>query len=299
MENKTIVEHSNHFQFMVIIILTLIASMLPEIIFRELTGSFPDVISFLRLILIILAGVIAHYLKREKIMNYCVVLSVIVAAEMIMRMIFFSSAWQEAFDMNAFVGKYGASILLRMIGAIPVIVILIVLLKSTKSVYLVKGDLSVKADEIKWLGIKKEWISWGKLAIISAVLISLGTILLTMLTVTGASSAINLDGLLKYFPFVIVFALFNSLSEGIVYRSAILGSLKNVLPKHQVIFIAALIFGIGHYYGAPSGFLGVLMSGVLGWYMSRSMYETEGFATSWVIHFMQDAVIFSTILLMS
>ncbi|OJF91545.1 CPBP family intramembrane glutamic endopeptidase [Alkalibacterium sp. 20] len=83
-----------------------------------------------------------------------------------------------------------------------------------------------------------------------------------------------------------------------MFRSAILGSLKNVLPKSQAIFIAAMIFGIAHFYGAPSGIVGVVMSVLLGWYLSRSMYETKGFASSWIIHFMQDVVIFSTIFLL-
>jgi len=65
-----------------------------------------------------------------------------------------------------------------------------------------------------------------------------------------------------------------------------------------VLFIAAMIFGIGHYYGAPSGIVGVVMSGLLGWYLSRSMYETKGFVSSWIIHFLQDVVIFATILLL-
>lgn len=299
MAHKSSGDHSVIRHFIVIIILTLIASMLPEIMFREFIGSVPDGLAYVRLILLFLAGILTHFLKREKITKYCLVLSVIVLAEILTRMIYFTSFWQEAFDLNSFVGKYGGSILLKMIGTIPVVVILIALYKSPRAVYLTKGDVSIKADEIKWLGIRKESISWGKLAIISAVLISLGTILLTILTVTGSVVSLNVDQLIKYLPFVIIFALFNSLCEGIVYRSAILGSLKNVLPKGQAIFIAALIFGIGHYYGAPSGILGVLMSGLLGWYMSRSMYETKGFATSWVIHFMQDAVIFSTILLMS
>ena len=109
---------------------------------------------------------------------------------------------------------------------------------------------------------------------------------------------INTDNLIKYIPFVVIFALLNSLCEGIVYRSAILGSLKSVLPKNQLMIIAAMIFGIAHYYGAPSGIVGVIMSFLLGWYLCRSMYETKGFVSSWIIHFMQDIVIFATILLL-
>jgi len=282
-----------------IIVLTLVASLLPEIIFREIIGSVPESLYVARLIILVVAGVLSYSFKYEKITNYLIVLSTIVSSEILIRMIYFSNFWKSTFNMNSFIGNFGASILLKVIGTIPVVVILIVLFKSFKAVYLVKGNLSSKSDEIKWLGIKKDSISWGKLAIISSILISFGTILLVIFTVIGSSISLNMDNLVKYFPIVVLFALINSLCEGIVFRSALLGSLKNTLTKSQSIFIAALIFGIGHYYGAPSGILGVAMSGLLGWYMLRSMVETEGFVSSWVIHFMQDLVIFSTILLMS
>ncbi len=297
MAQKSITNTSVNSHFMVIIVLTLVASMLPEVIFREWLGIYPVWLAFVRLIILFIAGSVFQYQKHDQISKYIIVLEVIVIFEMITRIIYLSEVWQDTFHSLSFVGNFGGSILLRTIGAIAVVVTLIFLFESPRAVYLTKGDLSTKADEIKWLGIKNDSIRWGKLAIISAVLISIGTLLLTVFTVTGSSTNMNTGNLLKYFPFVLIFALFNSLSEGILFRSAILGALKDVLPKHQAILIAALIFGIGHYYGAPSGILGVFMSGLLGWYMCRSMYETKGFATSWMIHFMQDAVIFSTILL--
>lgn len=282
----------------VIIVLTLIASILPEIIFRECLGSVPDALPLVRLIVLLMAGIISQYLKSKTITKYITVLGGIVLAEILTKMIFLSNIWQKTFDMNSFIGNFGGSILLKVIGIIPVVAILFALYKSPQAVFIAIGDLTVKADEIKWLGIKKNIISWGKLAVISAALISLGTILLTVFTVTGSSSNLNFDQLIKYFPVVVIIAVLNSLCEGIVFRSAILGPLRNVLPKSQAIFVAALIFGIAHYYGAPSGIVGVVMSGLLGWYMCRSMYETNGFAASWIIHFMQDVVIFSTILLL-
>jgi uncharacterized protein len=297
MKGKSIVDNSGYKQLIVIIILTLIASILPEVIFREWTSSVPVGISLVKLIILFLVGILSQYLKRNKITKYILVLGVIILAEILTKYIFLSSFWEKTFDMNSFVGNFGGSVLLKIIGIIPVVGTLIALFKSPTAVYITKGDLSIKADEIKWLGIKKDKISWGKLAIISSVLISLGTFLLTIFTVTLTSTNLNIDNLIKYFPFVIILAILNSLCEGILFRSAILGPLKNVLPKNQAIFIAAMIFGIAHYYGAPSGIVGVAMSILLGWYLSRSMYETKGFASSWVIHFMQDVVIFTTILL--
>lgn len=298
MESKSIVDNSGYKQLISIVVLTLIASILPEVIFREWTGSVPSGLPIVKLVILFLAGILSQYLKYNRITKYNLVLGIIILTEILTKAISLSSFYQETFDRNSFIGNFGGSILLKILGIIPVVVILIVLFKSPAAVYITKGDLSIKAEEIKWLRIKKDVISWGKLAIISSICISSGTALLTIFTVTGASTNLNIDNLIKYFPFVVILAVLNSFCEGIVFRSAILGSLKNVLPKNQLILIAAMIFGIAHYYGAPSGIVGVVMSGVLGWYLCTSMYETKGFVSSWIIHFMQDVVIFATILLL-
>ncbi len=200
--------------------------------------------------------------------------------------------------MNSFIGNFGGSITLKVLSVIPVFIVLVILYKSSSEVFISIGDLSVKAEEIKWLNIKKDRITWGRLAIVSALCISAGTLLLTVFTVTGISNKININILIKYLPFIVLLAVLNSFCEGIIFRSAILGSLKNILSKNHLMFTAAMIFGIAHYYGAPSGIVGVFMSALLGWFMCRSMYETKGFVSSWIIHFLQDVVIFSSILLL-
>jgi len=297
-ESKLTVDNTDYKQLLLVILFTLIASILPEIIFSEWVGAIPAGLRLAKLIVLFLSATVALFLKLDKIGKYILVLGVIISTEIVTSIIASSSFWKETFDVNSFIGNFGGTILLKSFGIIPVVGILIALYKSPAAVYITKGDLNIKAEEIKWLGIKKDRISWGKLSVISAGLISLGTILLTISTVTGASADLNTDNLLKYYPFVIIFAIVNSFCEGIVFRSAIVGSLRNIIPKNHLILIAAMLFGIGHYYGAPSGIVGVLMSGVLGWYMARSMYETKGFVSSWIIHFMQDVVIFSTILLL-
>ncbi len=41
-----------------------------------------------------------------------------------------------------------------------------------------------------------------------------------------------------------------------------------------------------------------LAGGVLGWFLARATIETRGFLAPWFIHFLQDVVIFSTIVLL-
>ena len=142
-------------------------------------------------------------------------------------------------------------------------------------------------------------IAWDRLAILSGVLISLGTILLTVITVTGFRIPSGWQRVAGMLPLLLVLAAVNSISEGILYRNGVLGPLQGVIPDHWRVLAAAMLFGIAHYEGAPGGPLGVVMSGLLGWYMNRSMLETKGFAAAWIIHFMQDFVIFGSLFLLN
>ena len=175
---------------------------------------------------------------------------------------------------------------------------LFLLYRSPRQVFLLKGDLSARASRIAWLGIPEARFTWGRLSVVSGLLIAAGTLLLTLLTVTGFSQPAALGRLPPLLPLILLLALVNSFSEGVVYRSSVLGPLREALPKERLLLVSAAFFGVAHYYGAPGGVLGVIMSGALGWYMGRSMYETEGFVSAWLIHFFQDVVIFSTVVVL-
>ena len=282
------------------IINVLIVSILPEIIIKLSTGIIPGWLPFAKILISFVAVIICIFTKEfNQLRNYSIVLATVLIIQSITSLVSTTSLWRSVFNTNSFVGNFGGSILLKFLGIIPLTGVMLITLKSLKEFYLRKGDLTIKADEIPWLGIKKEKINWGKLSLISAVLISLGTILLTIITVTVNTVTKGIDELLYYLPLILLFALVNSFCEGVLFRSTILGTLKLVLPKKIIILIAAIYYGIAHYYGAPGGALGVVMSAVLGWYMCRSMYETNGFLSSWIIHFMQDVVILSTIFLLA
>ncbi|MBM4762578.1 CPBP family intramembrane metalloprotease [Bacillus sp. B15-48] len=286
-------------RFVFTLIIMLIASIVPKVILNETLGYVPVWLSFVQLFLLIIGCLFCFFVEGFKpFLKFAIILVTIILGELIIKSISKTSIWITLFEGESFIDHFGSSILLKLIMVIPVIFVLLLLLKSSKASYLTKGELSIKASKIGFLGIEDNRISWGKLSIISGFLIALGTLLLTLFTVTGLSVPSGIDQLVVFFPVIILLALANSFCEGVIYRSAILGTLKEALPKNSVILIAAVFFGIAHYYGAPSGIVGVFMSGVLGWYLCRSMYETTGFAAAWFIHFLQDVVIFSTIYLL-
>jgi ABC-type antimicrobial peptide transport system permease subunit len=57
--------------------------------------------------------------------------------------------------------------------------------------------------------------------------------------------------------------------------------------------ITTIFFGLGHFYGVPSGVLGVILSSFLGWFLGKSLFETKGFFWAWLCHFSSDIFIFT------
>lgn len=249
-------------------------------------------------VLFVLVMVIISALYFKRLLKLNLMLLAVNVTYVLTAVLYGTDQYKQWFDQRIFVGQFGGSILLKMIAAGLVALLLITVFGGFEKSYMLMGDLKVKADRMDWLGIAHQKISWGKLAVISAILISMGTFLGTVVTVTGFTFIRNIDALLSLMPFIIFFALGNSLFEGILYRNTIIASLTPILEKNDVVLLGAIFFGVAHYFGAPGGPLGVVMSGVLGWYLCRSMIETKGLFASWLIHFLQDVVIFSAVILL-
>ena len=281
------------------VVLVLIASIAIDIILQQTIGYVPAELARIKILALACIYFISFFSQKLRpLSGFLLILLAILTINMLTGFIQTTSFWKSTFNTASFAGNFGSSILLKIIGILPILAVLFLIFRSRSEFYLCIGDLKQKASRINWLGIKENKITWGKLAIISGLLISLGTILLTIITVTNVSEIKGLGNWLSYLPLILLLALANSFCEGLIFRSAIMATLKDELPKNQLVLIAALFFGISHFYGAPGGPLGVIMSGLLGWYMCRSMYETKGFVSSWMIHAMQDVVIFSTIFLL-
>ena len=275
--------------------LTLVASLAPDVVLRETTGALPVWWLFAKATLIGLASAVA---RDRAVDAYGRVLAVIVLMQALTLEIGGSAWWVARFPTDAFATSFGGAILLKVLTTIPVAAILLFVTRSPRAAFLTPGDLRAKAERIGWLGIPGDAISWRRLALISGFLIASGTLLLTLLTVTGFALPPNLERLWPLLPFVLVLAAANAFAEGVTYRSAVLGPLAGALPKGAVVLASAAFFGMAHYYGAPSGVIGVAMSGALGWFLARATFETRGFLAPWFIHFLQDVVIFSTIVLL-
>jgi uncharacterized protein len=158
------------------------------------------------------------------------------------------------------------------------------------------GDVNVHISKIAWLGVTgKE--TWLEIATSIGLFITLGTTIFMFfqLKKAGVDYRYFLFSLLWSIPFSMV----NAFSEEAIFRIGIISPLYGILSVSAIVLISGVVFGIPHYFGMPSGIIGALMAGFLGWLLAMSLVETQGLFLAWVIHFVQDVVIITSMILMS
>lgn len=158
------------------------------------------------------------------------------------------------------------------------------------------GSISAQGKELKLFGMKAN-DSWLKTGISLALVISMATAVFMFFQLKEAP--IHWGELQSGLFWIILFSLSNSFGEEMVFRMGIVSPLKGLLKPMTMFILSAILFGIPHFAGIPSGVIGVTMAGVLGLVLAKSLYETKGFFWAWTIHFLQDVLIIGTLFLMS
>jgi len=133
--------------------------------------------------------------------------------------------------------------------------------------------------------------TWKTLGPILAIAFTVGTVLLMSFNVMASNGTINTT-FFRLLPLVILFAATNAWSEEMVSRFVIVAGLFGKIRPTVICWISAIIFGIPHFLGTPSGLSGVVMSGLLGWLLAKSVIETKSLGWALFIHFLQDMAIF-------
>lgn len=180
------------------------------------------------------------------------------------------------------------------VGILTTIAILI--LNPESKQFLNIGQLSTIAEKEKWLGINGK-SSWTVNGLQLLFFVSIATGIFMFLAVKYTNSISNFQW--SFIPLVLLFSLTNSLTEELIFRFGIVGGLFNHYPKLIILIISAILFGLPHYFGFPNGFIGILMSGVLGYILCKATIETKGLSIAWTIHFVQDIIIFTALMMMN
>lgn len=272
-------------------IFMLLCSLLPTILLLEIFHASTDWLLPARLGLIGAALALSLVVKWIRpLRGFFFILIAIMLTELLMNWVSSQPFWVSIFGRPdaPFVQSMFSAQMTRLGVSILMIAAMVALGWTRQRFYLARGDLRAPAEPVAWLGINASE-PWTRLGRNLGLAITGGTLLFLFLA--GRPSAGVLLQSLAYIPAVLLFATLNAFNEELTYRSSLLGALQPVLGR-QSIWIAALFFGIGHFYGVPYGIVGVLMASFLGWLLGKAMVETRGFFWSWFIHFLQDVAIF-------
>jgi hypothetical protein len=277
---------------------TLLASSLDVIIWNELMGEIPYWLPWIHAIGLVTIFASTLFVRRLTILrNFLAILLVIF-------LLGFGGGWHWGlipyFRETALWTNWEAQVpwaisaisthLLRLTPALIILAFLILSGRKRKDLFLVKGNISAPVEPSRLLGMKKPE-PWTRIGTIFAVIFA--SVTLIYLTISNPPSYSTISSALPLIPVAIAIAAINAFNEEFTLRAAPLSELQNSVGKHQGLMITTLFFGLGHFYGVPSGILGVLLASFLGWFLGKSMLETKGFTWAWLIHFLPDVFIFT------
>jgi len=183
--------------------------------------------------------------------------------------------------------------LLRLSPAIVIMSFLLLTGLKRRDFFLVKGKIDAPVEQkARFLGFgSKKPEPWTRTGSIFTVIFTTVTFVYLM-QIYHPSLTVFLQAL-PLIPVALLIAAINAFNEEFTLRAAPLTELGPVVGKQQALGITSVFFGLGHFYGIPSGILGVLLSSFLGLFLGKSMFETKGFFLAWLIHFLPDAIIFT------
>lgn len=270
----------------------LLVSSLPNILWYEGTGQSDGWL--LQPKLLVLGGLLALSWVRKDVSAVrplVMILMVLAVAEWAMAEVGASVWWQGWFrGEQTFVTSMMSIQVGRLLVAFVVVGMLFMLNRSRHANFLTRGDTNAVAQPVALLGMK-ERDRWGRFGIIS--LITMSGVLLTFLVLAGRPTPTLLRSALPLLPFVVLFAVMNAWSEEISYRVSLIATTEPIVGSAQAVWLSAVYFGIGHFYGVPYGIVGVLLSTFFGYLLGKSLVETRGLAWAWGIHILADIWVFT------
>lgn len=269
-----------------------IASRFPEIICRELgvhAGVWTSPL-FETLLLISLAIVAAKLCPSKSPAGFILATAALTFSWRII------VPWIEtspSFDAELERLSWGAQFFcLRAIRTIGVVFLIATLAGSgigRRELFLQWGNARARVQPEPFFRFQRP-ISWKQFSL--TLLLIFGVLLPPYLSWTLDPQSGHLYRLLIALPWAAATSALNAANEEFQFRSVLLARLTNVVPAREAYLLVAIFFGVGHYFGQPSGWGGVFLAGFAGWIWAKSMIETRGFACAFGMHFVQDMFVF-------
>lgn len=202
-----------------------------------------------------------------------------------------SQFYTDLFGGNANLAFFGER-LMRIGATLVMLLVLLAMGLKRQDFFLTVGNLKAVAEPERW-GVPRKPETWpgfsGRYALIIIALLSV------FMIPALKPSLSNLSVGLVFF--VAVCALMNAFAEEFLYRSALLPQVLPLFGKGASLILVASWFGIGHYFGVPTGLTGVILTTIGGWIFAKSMVETRGMGWALFLHFVSDFTVYIIILL--
>ncbi len=168
--------------------------------------------------------------------------------------------------------------------------------KGSFAQYFNLGNIVAPTEAMPIFGIKAG-DGWLKTGLSLSLVISLvtGIFMYFQLIKTDVDWSLLSQGL----GWILLFSLSNSFAEEMIFRLGLVSPLASLLSPMTAFIVSAVMFGLPHFAGMPSGLIGAAMAGLLGLVLAKSLFETRGFFWAWLIHFLQDVLIIGGLYLMA
>jgi len=290
-------EHANHPPASSIAIawmVTLLASSLGDILWFELTGAVPLWLLWAKVSLLGALILLSWLWQPIKALRpFCFMLLAITSLMRANTWLLDSSAWIAWQNQQSFTVAAMTVQLFKMGVALLLIGVLFLLRKRRQRFFLVRGDLNVQAEPVKWFGEKSPNPLWS-FGLVFTLVVIVAQFFMFILPLSPTSD--TLRNLLPLMPVILLLAASNGFNEEIILRAAPISTVYEVVGKSNAIWMAAILFGLAHYIGGiPSGVPGVLITAFLGWFFGKCMLDSQGFFWPWLFHTLQDILPFALI----
>lgn len=274
---------------------TLLLSQLPLVFARDLLGTDITWITPAWIGLAVLLYVITFVWQTLKPLRsyFAIMALVILFAYGLTPFVVQSQIWNGLID-NALplVSLFAVRILLT-IETLIVLGALFMMGLKRKDMFLTIGNMAAPVKGITFPG-QKQSLSWVIFGTVMAIL--LGGLFFTFMISENPDALSSLSAALPWMPLVLVSAVLNAFAEEGMYRAAPLALLLPAVGSRHAVWLTAVWFGLGHYYGGiPSGPFGFVQSGLLGLLLGKAMIDTRGMGWPMIIHIVLDTIIFTFI----
>lgn len=176
------------------------------------------------------------------------------------------------------------------------IILAIRLITGRRPQYLRVGEMRAGATRVPLLGIK-QGESWGRVGTTFAVIVTVVTAVFLVATYGERLGQLAPSAFVRALLLALPLSLTNAFTEEIVTRWSIAEGLAgSARLATSAPWVSAVVFGTVHYFGIPGGPTGALMAGFLAWLATRSILDTRGIGWAWLLHFVQDVLIFTVTL---